>query len=120
MKDYELTVLLHPDLEMNPDPVIEKVKKIIDQTGGQITKEEDEGKKRLAYPVKGQAFALYYYFDVALRSDAPSRITSALNITDGVLRCLLVRTDERKAKLLALQAEKDQKEEEHKAEKEDN
>ena len=120
MKDYELTVLLHPDLEMNPDPVIEKVKKIIDQTGGKITKEEDEGKKRLAYPIKGQAFALYYFFDVSLNSDAPGKITAALNITDGVLRCLLVRTDERKAKLMALQAEESQKEEEQKPEKEDN
>ena len=28
MKDYELTVLFHPDLEMNLDPALDKVKNL--------------------------------------------------------------------------------------------
>ena len=39
MKDYELTVLFHPDLEMNLDPAIDKVKKLIESNGGKIIKE---------------------------------------------------------------------------------
>ncbi|MBR3138539.1 30S ribosomal protein S6 [Candidatus Saccharibacteria bacterium] len=101
MKDYELTVLFHPDLEMNIDPATEKVKKIIKSAGGKITKEEAEGKKRLAYSINGQDFAIYYYFDVSLPAEAPSKISSTFNITDEILRYLLVRTDERKAKFLA-------------------
>lgn len=101
MKDYELTVLAHPDLEMNPDPALDKVRKTIEQFGGKIIKEENEGKKRLAYKIGKQDFALYYYFDVSLPSDAPSKISSTLNITDEVLRHLLVRVDERKVKLAA-------------------
>ena len=65
MKDYELSVLFHPDLEMNLDPALDKVKKLIEQTGGKITKEENEGKKRLAYSLKGQDYAIYYYFNVS-------------------------------------------------------
>ena len=42
MKDYELTVLFHPDLEMNPDPAFDKVKGIVESFGGKITKEENE------------------------------------------------------------------------------
>ena len=114
MKDYELTVLAHPDLEMNPDPALDKVRKTIEQFGGKIIKEENEGKKRLNYKIRGQEFALYYYFDVSLPSDAPAKISSSLNITDEILRHLLVRVDERKAKLAAKreQAEKEAKEEE--------
>lgn len=109
MKDYELTVLVHPDLEMNPDPALDKVRKAITSAGGKITKEEDEGKKRLSYKIGNQDFALYYYFDVALPSDAPSKISSNLNIADEVLRHLLVRVDERKAKLAAKRAEAEAK-----------
>ena len=105
MKDYELTVLIHPDLEMNPDPALDKIKKIIAGAGGTITKEEDDGKKRLAYKISKQEFALYYYFDLSLPSDAPSKISSNLNIADEVLRHLLVRVDERKAKFAAKRAE---------------
>lgn len=112
MKDYELTVLLHPDLEMNPDPAIDKVKSIIESFGGKITKEENEGKKRLAYSISGQDFALYYFFDVALPAEAPAKISSALNIADEVLRYLLVRVDERKAKFAARRAERAENEEE--------
>ena len=118
MKDYELTVLVHPDLEMNPDPALDKVRKAITSAGGKITKEEDEGKKRLSYKIGNQDFALYYYFDVALPSDAPSKISSNLNIADEILRHLLVRVDERKAKLAAKRAEAEAKAE--KADKAEN
>lgn len=110
MKDYELSVLFHPDLEMNSDPAIDKVKKLIKAAGGNITKEENEGKKRLAYPINGHTFALYYYADVQLPSDAPDKISSSMNINDEILRYLLVRTDPRKAKYAAIRAESEQSE----------
>ena len=101
MKDYELSILFHPDLEMNLDPVIDKVKKLIEGNGGKITKEENDGKKRLAYQINGQDFAVYYFYDLELPAEAPAKISSTLNITDEVLRYLLVRVDERKAKMAA-------------------
>ena len=111
MKDYELTIVFHPDLEMNLDPAIDKVKKLIDQAGGKITKEENDGKKRLAYTVAGQELGVYYFFDLQLPAEAPNKISSTLNITDEVLRYLLVRIDERKAKFAARRAEKGDTEE---------
>ena len=97
MKEYELTVVFHPDLEVNPDPAIDKVKKTIEQAGGKIIKEENEGKRRLAYPIKGQTFALYYYLTVSLPSDGPKKLSSVFNITDEILRHMLVHADEKRA-----------------------
>lgn len=104
MKNYELTLLVHPDLEMNMEAATDKVKDLIEKNGGQITKEENDGKKRLAYAIKGQNFAVYYYYEVALLPEAPKKIESVLNITDEVLRYLLVAEDERKLKYEAKQA----------------
>ena len=101
MKEYELSVLFHPDLEMNLDPALDKVKKIIESAGGKIEKEDNDGKKRLAYSINGQDFAVYYFINLSLPADAPAKISSTLNITDEVLRYLLVRVDERKAKMAA-------------------
>lgn len=112
MKDYELSVVFHPDLEMNLDPALDKVKKIIEQNGGKITKEENDGKKRIMYPIKGQDFAIYYYLNVALPAEAPAKISSTLNITDEILRYLLVRADERRAKLTNSGKEEDKATEE--------
>ena len=101
MKDYELTVVFHPDLEMNPDPALEKVKNVILSSGGKITKEETDGKKRLAYTIKGQEYGLYYYLDVQLPADAPSKINNTLNISDEIIRLMLVRSDGMRAKIEA-------------------
>lgn len=104
MKNYELTVLVHPDLEMNLEPATTKVKDLIEKNGGKITKEVNDGKKRLAYPINAQDFAVYYYYEVELPAEAPAKIESTLNITDEVLRHLLVKVDERKLKFEAKQA----------------
>lgn len=106
MKQYELTVLIHPDLEMNLSPALDKVKNLIETNGGTITKEVNEGKKKTAYPVEKQDFAVYYYYEVDLPAGAPAKISDVLNITDEVLRYLLVSVDERKAKLAKKSAER--------------
>lgn len=106
MKDYELSILFHPDLEMNLDPALDKVKKLIEANGGKITKEENDGKKRLAYGINGQDFAIYYFYDVQLPAEAPAKLASAMNINDEILRHLLVRADERRAKAAEAKDEK--------------
>ena len=106
MKQYELTFLIHPDLEMNTETVVSKVKELIGTNGGKVTKEANEGKKRLAYTIKGQDYAVYYYLEAELPAEAPAKISSVLNITDEVLRYLLVAVDERKLKAEAKRAER--------------
>lgn len=101
MKDYELSILFHPDLEMNLDPAVDKVKKLIESAGGTIIKEELDGKKRMAYTIKGQDYAVYYFMDVQLPAEAPRKLSDVLNITDEVLRFMLVKADPRKAKYAA-------------------
>lgn len=120
MKEYELSLLFHPDLEMNLDPALDKVKKLIKSAGGKITKEEPDGKKRLAYPINGNEYAIYYFMDVELPAEAPAKISSTLEITDEVIRYLLVKADPRRAKYLESKAnEAEESKEEEKESKED-
>lgn len=100
MKEYELTVLIHPDLEVDIDAPIEKIKKLIKANGGEIVSEDNWGKKKLAYRIKSQDFAIYIYFDVKLPAEALLKISNTLNITDEVLRYLLVTVDEKGRKAL--------------------
>jgi len=107
MKEYELTVLIHPDLEVNLDAPLEKVRSIIKNAGGEITREDNWGKKKLAYRINREDFAMYVYFDVQLPADAPLKISNTLNITDEVLRYLLVTVDEKAKKALEQAANSD-------------
>lgn len=95
MKEYELTILIHPDLEVDLDAPLDKVRKLITSNGGKIISENNWGKKKLAYRIQGEDFAVYVALDVELPADAPLKISNALNITSEVLRYLLVKVDEK-------------------------
>jgi len=95
MKEYELTVLIHPDLEADIEKPLKKVREIVTTAGGEIVKEDNWGKKKLAYKIGREDFAVYVYFDVKLPADAPLKISNTFNITDEVLRYLLVTVDEK-------------------------
>lgn len=113
MKEYELTVLIHPDLEADIDAPLTKVRDIITSAGGEIVSEDNWGKKKLAYRIKREDFAVYVYLTVKLPADAPLKISNTLNITDEVLRYLLVTVDEKGRKALEeakAQAEKTEEE----------
>lgn len=101
MKEYELTVLIHPDLEADLEKPFTKVRDIVKNAGGEIVKEDNWGKKKLAYKINKEDFAVYVYFDVKLPAEAPLKISNILNITEEVLRYLLVTVDEKGRALLA-------------------
>jgi small subunit ribosomal protein S6 len=101
MKEYELTVLIHPDLEADLDAALNKVRDLVKNSGGEVVKEDNWGKKKLAYKIVKQEFAIYVYMDVNLPAEAPLKISNTLNITDEVIRYLLVKVDEKGRALLA-------------------
>lgn len=101
MKEYELTVLIHPDLEADLETPLAKVRDIVKTAGGTIKKEDNWGKKKLAYSIGGESFACYAYMECDLPADAPLKISNTLNITSEVLRYLLVKADLKGRALLA-------------------
>lgn len=92
-RDYELVVLLHPDLEIDLDKPLAKVRKIIADNKGEVTKEENWGKRKLAYSINKEDFAVYVYIEVSLPAETVKKLQSTLNITDEVLRYLLTAVD---------------------------
>lgn len=92
-KPYELTVLIHP--ELNAEEEIKKVVEIVERDGGKVISTENEGKKRLAYRIKDEDYATYVYMELELPEGKAASISSKLNIMDAVLRYLLVKADRR-------------------------
>lgn len=113
MREYELTVLLQPDLEVNLEPALKKVREIITGNKGKIVREDNWGKKKLAYRIAREDFAVYVYFEVELPAAAAAKVDVTLNITDEVIRHLLVAVDlKAKAAIEAAKASKTESEEE--------
>lgn len=101
MQEYELSVLIHPDLETSLEKPLETVRGLVKNNGGTVKKEDNWGKKKLAYRIKKQDFAVYVIMDVELPAEAPLKISNTLNITDDVLRYLLVKIDDKERARIA-------------------
>lgn len=107
---YEIAVLYHPDLEVDLSKAEEKVTKIITGNGGKVLKTDNWGKRKLAYPIGKQEYAVYVFYIVELPANSVQKVESTLNITDEVIRYLITKPDMKAfAKAEKLRAEKAKK-----------
>lgn len=110
MAQYEIAVLYHPDLEVDLSKAEEKVKKIITDNGGKVVSEDNWGKRKLAYTIKKQDYAVYVFYTVEMPGEGVKKVESTLNITDEVIRYLITKPDLKAiAKAEAAKAEKAKK-----------
>jgi small subunit ribosomal protein S6 len=107
---YEIAVLYHPDLEIDLEKAESRVKKILADNDGKITKTDNWGKRKLAYPIKKQDFAVYVFYTVEMPATNVAKVEQTFNITDEVIRFLITRPDlKAQAKAEAMVAEKAKK-----------
>src|SRR5690242_15096168 len=90
---YELAVLYHPDLEIDLDKAENRVKKIIADNDGKITNTDNWGKRKLAYPINKQDFAVYVFYTVEMPGENVTKVEQTFNITDEIIRFLITRPD---------------------------
>lgn len=110
MNQYEIAVLYHPDLEMDLDKAEAKVKKLFTDNGGKLVNADNWGKRKLAYTIAKQDHAIYVFYTVDLPSEGVSKVEKTLNITDEVIRFIIVKPDLKAiAKAEAAKAEKAKK-----------
>ena len=86
-------MLYHPDLEIDLEKAENRVKKIIADNGGKITKTDNWGKRKLAYSIKKQDFAVYVFYTVEIPAENVAKVEQTFNITDEVIRFLITRPD---------------------------
>lgn len=96
MNQYEIAVLYHPDLEVDLSKAEDRVTKIITGNGGTIAATDNWGKRKLAYDIKGNEYAVYVFYTVEMPPAGVLKVESTLNITDEVIRFLITKPDLRK------------------------
>lgn len=107
MNVYEVAVLYDPGLEIDLEKATSKVEKIIGEADGKITNTDNWGKRKLAYPIKKNEFAIYVFYTLKAPAEAVGQIEQTLNITDEVIRFLITKPDlKAKAKAEAMAKEK--------------
>ncbi len=97
MRTYELTYVVDPRVsEEEAETLHESVKKLVTDGGAEITREDNWGRRKLAYPIdkqsEGRYMLLYLHAEKAF--SGIQELEHRLEQSDKVLRYLTVRTDE--------------------------
>ena len=58
---------------------------------GELESVDEWGKRRLAYPIQYETEGYYVLFTFACAPDFPAELDRVYNITDGILRSLIVK-----------------------------
>lgn len=93
MEQYEVTILYHPSLEVDLTKAEEQILKIFTNNKAKVINTDNWGKRKLAYPISKQDFAIYVFYTVEVEPANVQKIESTLNITDEIVRYLIVRKD---------------------------
>jgi small subunit ribosomal protein S6 len=110
MAQYEIAILYDPDLEIDLEKATSKVTGLIKDQGGEVKSTDNWGKRKLAYEVKNQDFAIYVFYTVEMPEQGVRKLNDTLNITDEVIRFLITKPDLKKfAKAEAAKADKAKK-----------
>ena len=94
MQDYEMVLVINPDVEVAEEqshPIVDKVVKLITAKGGTITDINKWGKRRLAYPIKTFREGEYYLTQFKMDPNMTHELEANLKLTEEVLRHLLIR-----------------------------
>ena len=92
MNKYELAVVLSVKLEDEERAAaIEKVKEVITRFGGTVTSVDEWGKRKLAYAINYETEGYYALYNFSAEPEFPAELDRVLNITDGVLRSLIIK-----------------------------
>ena len=92
MNKYELIYIIDTAVEETArKELVEKFNGIIAANGGEVVKVEEWGKRRLAYAINYKTEGYYVLMYIKAPSDLPRELERNLQISDSVLRYLVVR-----------------------------
>ena len=96
MNKYELAVVVSAKIvDEDRAATIEKVKEYITRFGGTVTEVDEWGKRKLAYEINYEGEGYYVLYNFESKPDFPMELERVINITDGVLRSIIVKKDPR-------------------------
>ncbi len=77
--------------------IVDKFKTLISNAGEIEGEVEEWGKRRLAYPIDYKTEGYYVLVNFSAKPDFPAELERIYNITDGLLRSIIIKKDEKKA-----------------------
>ena len=94
MRHYEVSLIVHPDQSSQVTTMIEKYKELITSGGGIVHRDEDWGRKHLAYPINKIYKAHYLMMNIECDKETLDKLNYNFRFNDAILRNLIISKKE--------------------------
>ena len=91
MRHYEIVLLIHPDQSEQVPAMLERYKGVITAAEGKIHREEDWGRRQLAYQINKLSKAHYLCLNVETTKESIAELEHAFRFNDAVLRHMTIQ-----------------------------
>lgn len=92
MREYELMVILDPELEERTvAPSLDRFLNVVRQGGGTVDNVDIWGRRRLAYDIKKRSEGIYAVVNMTATPDVAKELDRQLGLNESVLRTKLLR-----------------------------
>lgn len=91
MRNYEVILIVHPDLDENAmKGVLDRVQGWITTAGGSIDNVDNWGKRRLAYSIRKQREGQYVYMETQFAPAFSAELERNLRLLEPVIRFSII------------------------------
>ena len=106
INNYETLFVIDADLsEEATRALVDKFTKLISDNG-EITEVNEWGKRKLAYPINDKPEGYYVLVNFKSESTLPLELERVYGITEGIVRFIVIRHEEKKPSAKAVKAAK--------------
>ena len=97
MAAYESTFICSPEVPAEKlEELIDKVKKIIENSKGSIISMQQLGKKKMSYPIKKFREGSYIYMELSGPGEMVGALETFYKVNDPVIRYLTIKVEKKK------------------------
>jgi len=94
MRQYELMVILDPELEERTvAPSLDQFLTVVTKDGGTVEKVDIWGRRRLSHEIDKKSEGIYAVIDMQASADSVKELDRQLNLNEAVLRTKVMRPD---------------------------
>ncbi|MBT3189296.1 MAG: 30S ribosomal protein S6 [Anaerolineae bacterium] len=91
MRNYELTCILHPDLDETAfNEALEKIKGWITESDGKVEKVDNWGRRKMAYMIRKQLEGQYFLIHASMLPATITEMERKLRLLEPVMRYMFV------------------------------
>ena len=92
MIDYEILLMLDPDLsEERQEEIVKRTRDLVEKGGGTWERQDAWGRRKLAYEIDKKADGIYHLLSFSADGETLDEISRVLKIDDDVMRHLATR-----------------------------